>query len=171
LILFSFEKLLSMAYTDGSHMANPYRADLRFNSYDQLLTDVQTLHTAGWEKSGQWSLAMICDHLAKWIDGMFDQRLPHVPKPFQWIARFVMHRMARKNKYTALPIHAPASLKPVAEISEPTAIANLTAAIARLQQLSGPIVETHPFGPIPAEDFRGLTLLHAAHHLAFLKPK
>jgi hypothetical protein len=152
-------------------MATPYRADLRFDSYDQLLADVQSLHATGWEKAGQWSLAMICDHLTRWTNGMLGEGLPHIPGPFQWIARSVIGRMVRKQKYPSLPFHAPKNLKPAADSSEPTSIAELTAAIARLQQLTGPNVETHPFGPIPANDVRGMTLLHAAHHLAFLRPR
>jgi len=158
-------------YTD-CNMATLYRADLRFDSYDQLLADVQTLQTTGWEKCGQWSLAMICDHLTRSTNGILDGNgVPRIPRPFQWIARVAIRRMVRKQKYPNLQFHAPAALKPVAEISEPTAIADLTAAISRLQQLTGPTVQTRPFGLIPADDFRGLTLLHAAHHLAFLKPK
>jgi len=152
-------------------MPTPYRPDLHFNSYDQLLADARNLHTTDWEKSGQWPLAMICDHLARWINGMLDGGLPRVPGLFQWITRFIIRRMVRKQKYPTLPIHAPAALKPAADISASTAIAALAEAVARLQKLTGPIIQTHPFGPMPADDFRGLTLLHAAHHLAFLRPR
>ena len=162
------------AYTHR-RMPNAYRADLRFGSYDQLLADVLNLQTTGWEKSGKWPLTMICDHLTRWINGMLDSgtkaTLPRVPGPFQWIAQLIIARMVRKQKYPTLKFHAPASLKPSPDISEPTVIADLTTAIARLKELTGPTVQTHPFGPIPADDFRGMTLLHAAHHLAFLQPR
>ena len=158
------------AYTPGQ-MPNPNRPDLRFDSYDQLLADVQSLHTAGWEKAGQWTLAMICDHLARWTNGMLDEGLPHVPGPFQWIPRLIIHRMVRKQSYPSIVFPAPSTLKPAIDLSESAAIASMTTAINRLQQLAGPVVETHPFGAIAADDFRGMTLLHAAHHLGFLQPR
>jgi hypothetical protein len=152
-------------------MARPYRENLQFNSYDQLLADAQHLHTTGREKAGQWPLAMICDHVARWINSMLGEGLPHIPGPFQWIARLIIRRMVRKQKYPTLKFHALAAVQPSADISEADALAKLAAAISRLQQLTGPTVPTHPFGPIPADDFRGMTLLHAAHHLAFLRAR
>jgi hypothetical protein len=113
---------------------------------------------------------MICDHLTRWINGMLGPGLPHIPAPFQWIARSIIGRMVRTHKYPSLPLHAPRALKPAVDSSETTAIADLSAAIARLQRLNGPNIQTHPFGSIAADDFRGMALLHAAHHLAFLKP-
>jgi hypothetical protein len=163
----------ALAPYTGYHMPTPHRPDIRFDSYDQLLADTQSLHTTGWDKSGQWSLAMICDHLARWTNGMLDEgasaSLPRMPGPFQWIARLVIRRMVRKQKYPTLRVHALAAIQPATEISEPAAITALTAAVARLQQLAGPTVQTHPFGPIDADDFREMALLHAAHHLAFLR--
>ena len=156
-------------------MPAPYRPDLHFHSYEQLLADARNLQTTGWEKAGQWSLATNCDHLTRWINGMLDDGdksgLPRVPRPFQWFARFIIRRMVRKQKYPTLMVQAPAALKPATDILEPAALAALAAAVARLQQLTGPFIKTHCFGPIPAEDFRGMTLLHAAHHLAFLRPR
>src|ERR1700733_9379068 len=100
-----------------------------------MLADAQNLHTNGWEKSGQWPLAMICDHVARWINGMVDHSgLPRVPGPFQWIARFIIRRMVRNQKYPTLPIPAPAALKPATGLSDPAALAALAAAVARLQQ-------------------------------------
>jgi hypothetical protein len=151
-------------------MPNPCRAELHFDSYEQLLADVQNLHTTGWEKCGQWSLAMICDHLTRWTTGMVDGgNLPSVPRPMHWIVRIVIHFMAKRRKYPNIKFHAPGGLKPAADAVEPTAIAEFTTAIARLQQLNGTVVQTVPFGPLPANDFKSLALLHAARHLSFLK--
>jgi Protein of unknown function (DUF1569) len=152
-------------------MSKPLRPDLQFGCYEDLIADVDRLRTTGWAKSGQWSLAMNCDHLTRWMNAMLDGGLPQIPRPFHWIARAVVRRMAGKRKYPTIKFHAPAALKPASDISESDAVDAVRAAIARLQQLPGPTVDTYPFGPLPADDFHQMTLLHAAHHLAFLACK
>ena len=152
-------------------MPKPCRSDLHFNSLDELLTEIDRLHSTGWEQSGRWSLAMVSDHLTRWMTCMLDGGTIRVPGPFRWLARAMIRRMGRKQKYPSIKIFAPAAMKPAADVSEPTAVAELRAAVKRLQQLPGSTVDTHPFGPLSAHDFLQMTLLHAAHHLAFLKPK
>jgi hypothetical protein len=152
-------------------MSKPLSPGLRFDSYQDLISDVDHLHSTGWDKSGQWSLAMNCDHLARWISAMLDGGLPHIPRPFQWIARAVIRRMVSKGKYPTIKFRAPSALKPAEDISEPVAIDALKRAVLRLQKLSDPTVNTYPFGSLPSDDFHKMTLLHAAHHLAFLESR
>ena len=41
--------------------------------------------------------------------------------------------------------------------------------VARVKKLPGPTVNTLSMGELSTDDFVGMLLLHAAHHLAFLK--
>jgi len=152
-------------------MPIPSRPELHFNSFDELLADLEKLHTSGWEKSGQWSLAQVCDHLARGMNCMLDGGMPYIPGPFRWIARAMVRRMVRKQKYPSLKVSAPKAMKPVPDITEAAAILDVQAAVARLQQLSGSTVYVHPFGVLSMHDFHQMVLLHAAHHLAYLRPQ
>lgn len=150
-------------------MADPCRPGLRFASLDALVADVDQLRSSEIEQCGQWSLAMILDHLVKWTAGMLDGGLPSVPGFVQSIARLMVHRVVRKQVYPTVKLKAIKVLQPGSSPPLDWTYGEFIRMVERVRKLPGSVVHTQPFGGLSRDDFQRLMLLHAAHHLAFLR--
>ncbi len=152
-------------------MSKPARPELRFSSFDQMLADVDRLRSTPYERSGQWDLPQILDHLTKAMSMPFKPGATSMPWPVGAVARLMIHRMVAKNQYPSMKFPAPPVLRPAADVDLQTASAGFSEAIARVEAVQGETVQFPPFGSMPLSDFRGLQLLHGAHHLSFLRPR
>jgi hypothetical protein len=163
---------------DASHrggekgrMSTPARPDLRFQSLADLMADVNRLRSGPYDKAGQWDLGTMLDHLAKSLGAPFVEGRKNLPWPLGPVARFVIHRFARRTTYPSIELPVPKMIKPTPGADAEAAYAALVTAVEKLRAVPGPTIRCPPFGTLPLDDFMRIQLLHAAHHLSFLKPK
>jgi hypothetical protein len=150
-------------------MSKPARPALVFGSIDEMIADADRLRARPYEKTGEWDLPMILDHLGKAMTLPYEGM--KVPWPINFIARVMIHRMATRMKYPGFRISAPKAMKPTVGISLETAEAAFRVAAEKVKGLTGPTVSGTPFGTVPIDDYIKLHLLHGAHHLSFLAPQ
>ncbi len=135
-----------------------------------MLADTVRLR-AGYEKAGQWDLGMMLDHVAKMMSSPFTPGQRDLPGPASAVARLIVRRMVRRSWYpTLVTFPAPASIRPTAGVDVDAADAGLRAVVERVRALPEGPVDCPPFGQLSKGDFVGLQLLHAAHHLSYLRP-
>jgi hypothetical protein len=149
-------------------MAHRARPDLIFHSIDEMLADAGRLQLGPYEKTGEWDLPMILDHLGKAMKIPYEGMA--VPWPANVVVRALIHRMTKRMKYPTIRFIAPKGMKPTPGIPLETASAAFVAAAENIKTLSGPTVGSTPFGAVPLDDYVKLQLLHGAHHLSFLLP-
>ncbi len=119
--------------------------------------------------SGNWSLGKILNHLNRWTSGFLDGGLPHLTGLLQPMARWFMKRMSKTEKYPSFRFPAPKAIVPDNEPLD-QAYANFCQMIDRVRGLP-PVVKTIPLGDLPLHVFHRMLLLHASHHLGFVRPK
>src|SRR5262249_59941626 len=94
----------------GSWLARPFheqeampRRPLRLADLDAALGDAEQLLAAGYDRAGSWSLAQVCDHLARVLtlslDG-FPSRMPWAVRllaRWLYLRRFLPHEVIRRR--------------------------------------------------------------------------
>ena len=151
-------------------VSKPARPGLKFETFPDLWADVDQLR-GGYEKAGHWDLGMMLDHIAKMMSAPFDTGLRNPPWPATAVARLFVQQMVRHRWYpTIMAFPAPPSFRPTRDVDVSSARLNLRAVVDRVEALPDGPVHCPPFGKLSKRDFVGLQLLHAAHHLSFLRP-
>lgn len=151
-------------------MAKPARPYLKFQSYDEMLADVDRLRSDGYTKAGQWDLAMILDHLGKGMNAPWIPQMK-VPWPFSLVAQAMIRRMVAKRYYPNIKFPAPKAMQPTPGISIEMAYPAFMTTVEKIKNYPQPIMKNTPFGDVPTELWQQLHLLHGAHHLAFLQSR
>jgi uncharacterized protein DUF1569 len=153
------------------------RRELVFNSFDDVVRDVENLRSRGCEKAGNWDLAQVCGHLTKWLSYPLDgfPRAGCFIGSMLWLMRITVGKgMKRKILTTGrfkeggptMPESVPASGQ-----DEAAAVVQLKETIDRFKKHTG---EFHPsplFGRMDRDETTRMHLIHCAHHLSFLTPK
>jgi len=160
-------------------MAKPAaeKRQLQFEDLDAIMTEVRSLHEAGYTSHGNWTLAQTCGHLSDWlrfpIDGYPEQ--PIIMRIIIWMMRITIgNKFKRKvltegfqNGSPTMPETVPA---PDAQPDQ-QAIDQLQETIDRVQAHQGDILPSPLFGSWDRETMLKIKLCHAEHHLGFLEPK
>ena len=153
------------------------RRQLRFASLDDIIEDAEHLHAVGYEKTGQWGLAQICNHCALWVKYPMDgfPKLPLWLKPIFWVVKRTVLVKLEKRMREEKTMPTGMSTAPMTVFSpgddEAKAVADLVEQVNRWKNYTGP---THPSplrGSLSAADWIETHLVHCAHHLSFLVPK
>jgi len=146
--------------------APPPRA-LKFDNLDQVVAEVEKLRK-GYRKTGVWTLAQTCGHLAAVMEFSLTPPPPGaVATPEQTARRqdFIKSIQAgRSGKFSAPPTTVPS---PDAGDDQ---IERFLADIKTLKEFPHKEVMMGPLGPAPVGDAIAAHLAHAAHHLGFLLP-
>jgi hypothetical protein len=143
---------------------------LNFASFDEVIAEVNRLHSIGYTKAGQWDLAQVCDHLGYFMEAGLEGAKFKVPWLIKKLfGKMVLNRMLRdkampRGKFTP---HKP--LPPSGQ-DEAAAIARFLRTLQRFASHPGEYVESPFFGHVPPEQCRELQLIHCRHHLGFLIP-
>lgn len=147
------------------------RRPLRFENWDDLLSDVRTLASGDVETLGNWTFGQILQHLAIAYNGSIDGLELHVPFYVKIMARLFM-----KNKFLNESLPAGFDIteadRPVLEPAETTttleAVEALEQAVTRLKNESTRV--KHPvLGPLSVDDWTRFHLRHAELHLSFVR--
>jgi hypothetical protein len=152
------------------------RRQLKFDSFDDVVAEVERLRAGAYEKAGTWDLAQVCDHLAAWatypVEGF-----PKAPLPIAVILRLVRATLGRgmyqKYMREGMPAGKPTMPQSVvAAGGDPAAaIERLKSAYTRFKAHAGEYLPSPLFGQLTREEAMAIQLRHAEHHLSFLVPK
>jgi hypothetical protein len=147
------------------------RRTLRFPSYDDVLTEAESLLAAGYDRAGNWGLGQVCHHLAT----VMEMSLDGFPSRFPWFMRlgarwFVLGSVLKHRVYRQ-QFSAPKYLLPPDSADEREALARLQAVVERLKVYTGEMKPSPIFGGLSPEQWREVHLWHCEHHFSFLRPK
>ncbi len=152
------------------------KRELKFNSFDELMSEVHSLQEKGYVSSGNWTLGQACSHLADWIQYPMEG-FPKPPLPVKFIMWLVkitvgpgMKRKILKEGFSGGMPTAPQSVVTAEEMSDQQGIEKLQSAIDRLRSFDGEFYPSPLFGPTDRETLTRVSLLHAEHHLGYLEP-
>jgi hypothetical protein len=147
----------------------PHR-ELKFSGYSDVLAEIGRLQGSGYEKSGQWSLGQICDHLAYFMEGELDGFTFKVPFLVKLLfGRLVLRRILSTGKMKS-GIRTPQDPLPAPTMPDDAGIARLEKIIGRLEVHQGEMHDSPFFGHLTPAQWKRLNLIHCAHHLGFLQP-
>ena len=143
---------------------------LNFQSADEVIADVERLR-GGYRKLGNWSLPQMTYHLAVSLrDGLSPPEpmdLPRTPEQEAMKAGFVDYVMAggaMKPEWQATDEWVPP------ESCDERHIDEFISLLKTMRDYPHPRVMMGPLGPVTIEEYRGVDLAHAAHHLRYLVP-
>lgn len=153
-------------------MRNP-----KFTDFDAMMADVKQLAERGYEKSGNWNLGQACSHVADWmlfpIDGFPVPPLP-IRMLFWVMKKTVAPGMKRKilaEGFKGGTMTAPDTVAKPEEFSDQGGLEKLQNAVIRLQAYEGELRPSPLFGKMDKAMAVKVSLLHAEHHLGYLKAK
>lgn len=147
------------------------RRPLAFESFDQILADVDRLRRDGYTQLGKWNLARMCSHLATSMRSCAEVS----PRKAPWLIRrtigpyFLRRIVSTRKMRSGLPL--PKAFAPKDDANLDQEIDRLKKAVALIVNHKGDWPEHPIFGPMTTETVHGLQLTHCAHHLSFLMPK
>jgi hypothetical protein len=148
---------------------------LKFNNFDEVMNEIRSLQSNGYTQSGNWNLAQTASHLAEWarfpMDGFPN---PIFLRPVFWIMRMTVAKKWKRQIFedgfqSGTPT-APATVASADSVSDEDEINRLQEVFDRAAAYSGDIKPSPLFGPMDRETWFKVNLLHAEHHLGFLKP-
>lgn len=147
------------------------RRHLDFQDFDAVAKDIDHLHTQGYEKTGTWDLAQICDHLSL----AMERTVKGWPTRAPWLVRKMvgplLFRLILKQRRMKTGINAPKEVVPPSGVGQEEAVERCKDWLRRVQKHAGEFQPHAFFGPLTPEQTRQLHLIHSAHHLSFLVPK
>ena len=153
------------------------RRKLRFTSLDDIIQDAEHLHAVGYEKTGKWDLAQICNHCACWVKYPMDgfPKLPFWLKPIFFVIKHTMlpklEKQMREEKTMPVGLGtAPMTVFKPGE-DEAAAVANFKNELVRMKNFTGPMHPSPLRGQLSKEEWVDSHLVHCGHHLSFLVPK
>ena len=146
------------------------RRSLYFESYEEVVREIESLEKNGYSMVGRWTLAQACAHLDYYYKGSLDGFADMLP----WIVRLLVGKpllwwVLRQDTMREGGATAPKSV-PKAEDDTKESITTAKDNLKRLTTATA----LHPsglFGELTVEQWRTLHLKHSAHHLGFLIPK
>lgn len=152
------------------------RRDIRFQSLDQVLDDLNLLESKGYTACGKWDLSQIAEHLSDWMTYPLDG-FPKMPLVIGWLvgAMRVIQGKQLYRKFVAQQRMATGQPTSPSSVHSPRADAGpslqrLRKCIERLRQHRGSIIPSPLFGAMNHDELIALQLAHCAHHLSFLTP-
>ncbi len=148
-----------------------HRRQLDFQNWHEALTDIDRLRRSGYDRSGNWDLSQVLDHVGEGLRTAmhgFEHRA-------NWAIRrvfgpMVLRGILRKRRMKA-GIKVPQWWLPGPTHDESAAVDQFRAEIAEFEKMSTTPFPHPFFGQISKQQWQDLVLIHAAHHLSFLIPR
>lgn len=146
------------------------RRRLDFQDFDSLVHEIKTLQDQGYEQLGNWNLTMVCDHVGTGAKTAMDGFPKQGPWYIRKIAGPILIKLMLRQRRMKAGLKVPDWWLPQAVPDDPKKVDDFLRTIARFREFDGPM-KPHPFlGKLSREQWRQLVLIHAAHHLSFLRP-
>lgn len=147
------------------------RRTLRFENFDEMLAEVERLHSTPHRALGNWTLGQALGHLGRAMIGSVDGEPFRVPLHLKIIGRLFIRRRLLNHKFPAgfqLPRSAAKKLIPEPDCSYEEGLATLHEGLDRLKQSDRRIA--HPvIGRLNVEQWNRFHLRHAELHLGFFQ--
>lgn len=152
---------------------NPERRELKFQSLDEVLQEVETLAAGKVRTTGNHSFGQILNHLALSQDVSAGRVQPPPPPFFMKLMMPLMKRMIINSKPlkpgVKLPAKGEAFFWPNKEFDVPASLEYFKDSVDYYKS-NGPL-DVHPFfGKITSAECDELNCRHAALHLSFVHP-
>lgn len=144
------------------------RRELRFESFDEVVDDVNSHATPDAQTLGNWSVGQICEHLAVAMERSIDGYGFQAPWPIRLGGRLLKRRILTKPMRAGFKLRGKAREVLVPEHADDAeARKRLLHAITRLREEA--TREPHPvFGRLTRDEYDLLHLRHAELHLSFI---
>jgi hypothetical protein len=155
---------------DTRHVLN--RRQLRYESLDDFLGDADRLATGNSRILGNWTLAQIFDHLARWfrmaVKGT-DVRVPRWVQFMLWQWRKRSLSMPSKPGFR-IPSPLESVLLPEEGFATDRCLQDLRSAVSGFRAASQ--FAPHPaYGQLTRDEWQQLALRHAEMHMSFIVPQ
>lgn len=156
---------------------NVIRRQLQFANLDEVISEIENLHTHGYDRAGNWDLGQVIGHLIEWMRFPMDGFPPQgvVIRSLMLVLRTLVGRaQLRKVLQTrTLPTGGPTVREtiPVAGNNASELLESMKSLVARVKAHDGKIHPSPFFGAMTRDEWIQLNLIHCAHHLSFLVPK
>ena len=145
--------------------------DLELKTFDEVLAEAERLHRHGYERTGQWDLAQVLDHLTYFMNGGLDGYTFKV----HWIIKTLLGKMVLRRissqKKMKRGVFTPHKPLPEPGGDEAAALARFREALKRFVDHPGDYQPSPFFGIVSREESQELNLIHCRHHLGYLIPK
>ena len=146
------------------------RRKLSFDTFEEILTEVDELLESGYEQAGNWSLGQICNHLAIFLRGSVEGFSFKLPAPIRFLLYHLIFKRILRDKKMATGVRVPKSfLPPEEKRDDAIEVANFKEALDAFMHHKGEYHKSPGFGKLTREEWHQLQLIHCAHHLSFLR--
>lgn len=150
--------------------ATQHRRKLDFRAWSDVIADVEHLHSAGYRRAGNWDLSQILDHVGEGLRTATRGNSNQGP----WIVRklfgpIILRKVLRERGMKA-GIKVPRWWLPGPGGDESEAIERFRADVQAFEALTTTPCPHPFFGSLSKQQWNDLALIHAAHHLGFLRP-
>ena len=137
-----------------------------------MIAEIRLLRLTGYQQTGNWNLAQICEHLSGTMNGGMDGfgfRSPWILRAtvFQWAFNSTLKKRRMGSGFPTLK-----RLKPKQSDSRDNddVINQCIETCQRASDYDQPIRDYPFLNEPPVDDWRQFMWLHAGHHLSFLVP-
>ncbi|MGB7328790.1 MAG: DUF1569 domain-containing protein [Rubripirellula sp.] len=149
----------------------PRQRELKFNSIEEIATEVERLAAMPIETTGQYSYGQILEHLSRVLDVVTGQMpSPTVGLPMRMFARLIRPMLLRKmSPGFKLPSDAQAIFWPDNEVDTQAGLSHFREAIDQFRNAD--TLPPHPFfGPMTRAKHEQLQCRHCELHLSLVHP-
>jgi hypothetical protein len=147
------------------------RRTVRFQGYDDVLRDAESLLSSGYDRAGTWGLGQVAHHLATIMEMSLDGFPSLFPWPVRLAARWLVLGSVLRHRVFRRRVPAPAFALPPDSAEDRAGVDRLRAAMERLEKQTGPMQPSPVFGKLSPEQWREVHLWHCEHHFSFLLPR
>ena len=155
----------------------PNKRSLSFANFEEMMAEVRSLLDGGYVSIGNWTLAQTCAHLSDWMRFPMDG-FPKPPLPMRmlfWVMKITigpgMKRKILSEGFAGGMPTAPETVPEPGFLTDLKAVELLQQTIGRLMAYNGDFLPSPLFGPMDKATVIQISLLHAEHHLGYLKPQ
>jgi len=148
------------------------RHDLKLSTLDEVIAECDRLLNSGYEMSGKWTLAQMCNHVRLTMESNMRgyprwMTLLGLPlRPF--LRKFALPRLLAGNSIKG--VKTAGMFVPPSGLDDTDEVQRLNTCIQEFGSYTSPL-HAHPgFGRMSHQEFGRFHAAHAAHHLAFLTP-
>jgi hypothetical protein len=148
------------------------RRQLHFDSFQQVLADVEHLARVPHVQLGNWTLAVMCDHLAKVLRSTTENRQyqpPWIVRPFGRMFKKLILKRTLPSGFR-MPRRMAELLAPQEDAELEPALERFRQAVERFQAVELPS-HSPLLGRLSREEWEQFHCRHAELHLSFLVPQ
>lgn len=140
----------------------------------EVLQDIRALREQGYERGGNWSLSQVCEHLSGTIRVELDGSI----KPMPWVVRATMGNLVFWL-FTSRTLHGLSGVPTLKQLvpqpvngdqDDPTKIDECLRLHEEVRDRTAPIPPYPLATGVTLEKWRLMMVVHAQHHLEFLRP-